>query len=217
MSEMLAGQARKKGPEHCVVANWSRADDTLSGCALNESEDKLCCILVTQMQLGKVHHGAVLHAKVVTEAIKTGGVYFVAEDAAGDLVKVGVCNDARSSHATAARMFRTGQTVSIAEPHDKQGSEGQPFVHYPRRTPWQIGCAVQSVHHAARRVQARVSARVTAWPGGSGARGARGAAWGAQAQQGRPPARACCRPCGCTRAQPPCLRPAWAPRAWHAR
>lgn len=38
MSEMLAGQARKKGSEHCLVANWSSADDTLSGCAVNVSE-----------------------------------------------------------------------------------------------------------------------------------------------------------------------------------
>lgn len=133
-SEMLAGQARKTGSEHCVVANWSSADDTLSGCALNVSENKLCCILVTQMQLGKVHHGAVLHGKVVADAIYTGGVYFVVEDAAGDLVKVGVYNDTRSTHATAARMFRTGQTVSIAEPYYKLGSEGQPFVRVNKPT-----------------------------------------------------------------------------------
>jgi hypothetical protein len=80
------------------------------------------------MRLGKVHQGAVLHGKVVADAIYTGGVYFVVEDAAGDRVKVGVYNDARSRHATAARMFRTGQTVSIAEPYYKLGSEGQCFV-----------------------------------------------------------------------------------------
>lgn len=134
MSKMLARESREKGPELCLVANWSSVDDTLSGCAQNVSENKLCSIWVTQLKLGKVHHGFELHGKVVADAIYTGGVYFVVEDAAGDLAKVGVYNDARSSHATAGSMFRRGQTVSIAEPYLKLGSEGQPFVRVNKPT-----------------------------------------------------------------------------------
>ena len=85
-------------------------------------------IWARQLTAGASHRKRRLTGVVIEDAIFTGGIYFVMNDAIGDLIKVGVYNIPNASAAVARQFFQCGQSVTIMEPYLKVGMDGLAFV-----------------------------------------------------------------------------------------
>ena len=85
-------------------------------------------IWVSHLSVGATHVGRIISGRVTHGGIFTGGMYFVLEDALGELVKVGVYGVDGASPHTSAELFPVGRFLSISEPYFKQGVDGLRFI-----------------------------------------------------------------------------------------
>ena len=91
-----------------------------------ETQAELPTMFVAQLRVGDVHTNRALVGTIRKPRSQTCGIYFLLEDALGDLVRIGVYN-AGFDAASAPAAFPAGQTLSIAAPFLDAG-DGHAFV-----------------------------------------------------------------------------------------
>jgi hypothetical protein len=80
------------------------------------------------LSAGRAHGECVLAGHVFKAWIYAGAAHFVLQDAAGDLIQVGVYNACESGQHPAT-LFPVGRLVSIADPHVTcDEADGQPYI-----------------------------------------------------------------------------------------